>query len=104
MSESHCVELSVPADHPALPGHFPGRPIVPGVVLLDSVVAAAERWLQRPLTLRALPRAKFVAPLLPEEHAQLRLSIDGEDLRFDIVRAGTTVASGAFEVTAGPAS
>ena len=26
----------VEADHPALEGHFPGRPIVPGVVLLDE--------------------------------------------------------------------
>ena len=30
----------VPGDHPALPGHFPGHPIVPGVVLLELVEAS----------------------------------------------------------------
>jgi len=33
----------VPSAHPALPGHFPGNPIVPGVVLLDRVAAALEK-------------------------------------------------------------
>ena len=33
--------MSVAADHPALPGHFPGRPIIPGVVLLQIVLAFA---------------------------------------------------------------
>lgn len=51
----------VPAGHPALPGHFPGRPIVPGVVLLDAVFAAA------PLVPARLLRAKFAAPVGPEE-------------------------------------
>ena len=27
------------ADHPSLPGHFPGAPLVPGVVILDEVIA-----------------------------------------------------------------
>jgi 3-hydroxymyristoyl/3-hydroxydecanoyl-(acyl carrier protein) dehydratase len=36
------MRFSIPSDHPSLPGHFPGRPVVPGVVLLDRVVAAIE--------------------------------------------------------------
>ena len=38
----------VAADHPALPGHFPGRPIVPGVLLLDAVLQAMRRDARRP--------------------------------------------------------
>lgn len=52
----------VPAGHPTLPGHFPDRPIVPGVVLLDAVFAAAA-----PLVPVRLLRAKFAAPVGPEE-------------------------------------
>ena len=33
------ISLVVPTDHPCLAGHFPGNPIVPGVVILDFVVA-----------------------------------------------------------------
>ncbi|MFC7543328.1 hypothetical protein ACFQU2_33000 [Siccirubricoccus deserti] len=57
--------ITVPAEHPALPGHFPGRPIVPGVLLLDAVlqaVAAAEPGRGRP---SLVARAKFPAPVAP---------------------------------------
>lgn len=35
--------LSIAVDHPSLAGHFPGFPIVPGVVLLDEALHAIER-------------------------------------------------------------
>jgi 3-hydroxymyristoyl/3-hydroxydecanoyl-(acyl carrier protein) dehydratase len=58
--------LSVRAGHPALPGHFPGRPIVPGVVILDMLIEDLRR--QRPdLIVRGIRKLKFVRPLAPEE-------------------------------------
>lgn len=58
--------LSAGAGHPALPGHFPGRPIVPGVVILDLLV---EEWRRRhpEITLRGLRKMKFVRTLEPAE-------------------------------------
>lgn len=67
------ADFMVAADHPSLPGHFPGRPVVPGVVVLDRVMAAAEALLgEVPAGLR-MPQVKFVRPLLPDEPAWLRL-------------------------------
>jgi 3-hydroxymyristoyl/3-hydroxydecanoyl-(acyl carrier protein) dehydratase len=36
------VLVCIAADHPALAGHFPGYPIVPGAVLLDEVLHALD--------------------------------------------------------------
>jgi 3-hydroxymyristoyl/3-hydroxydecanoyl-(acyl carrier protein) dehydratase len=42
MKRQQRVPLRIAADHPALAGHFPGFPIVPGVVLLDEALHAIE--------------------------------------------------------------
>ena len=36
------MQFVIAADHPSLPGHFPGQPVVPGVVVLERVLEAIE--------------------------------------------------------------
>lgn len=59
--------LIVPEDHPAFAGHFPGHPVVPGVVLLDLALLAVENHLATAPTQRELISAKFLSPLAPGE-------------------------------------
>lgn len=59
-------------DHPALPGHFPGDPLIPGVVILDRV----EQTLAAALgggRFGQLPAVKFVSPLRPGETLTIRV-------------------------------
>jgi 3-hydroxymyristoyl/3-hydroxydecanoyl-(acyl carrier protein) dehydratase len=79
-----------------LAGHFPGRPIVPGVVLLQCVLDEAERWLGKTLPVRALPQAKFSTPLLPEQDAELELRLTRNELRFSVTRESQIVTQGSF--------
>jgi 3-hydroxymyristoyl/3-hydroxydecanoyl-(acyl carrier protein) dehydratase len=93
------MRFVIDPDHPSLPGHFPGRPLVPGVVLLDRVVAAIEAA-HGPLGPLRLPQVKFMQPLLPGEEACIQLEGDAPRWRFRVLRGDTLLASG--EVVAGP--
>jgi 3-hydroxymyristoyl/3-hydroxydecanoyl-(acyl carrier protein) dehydratase len=89
------TRLRIAADHPSLPGHFPGRPLVPGVIVLDRVVAAIERECGARIV--ALPQVKFASPLLPEQDAELHIEEKAGRLHFNVQRDGMPVASGIAE-------
>ncbi|MFK3648104.1 hypothetical protein ACI2IY_06645 [Lysobacter enzymogenes] len=88
------MNFVIAADHPCLPGHFPGRPLVPGVVLLERVLDALRAQYGEPAGLR-LPQAKFLQPLLPGETAQIELDPVGPSRwRFRVCRGEDLLASG----------
>jgi 3-hydroxymyristoyl/3-hydroxydecanoyl-(acyl carrier protein) dehydratase len=65
-------EIVVDASHPSLPGHFPGDPVVPGVLLLAEV----ERVLrERGLRIVGCTRIKFVAPVSPGQRCVLDVAL-----------------------------
>lgn len=70
MSE-HVMPLPIPADHPAYAGHFPGLPILPGVVLLDAALHALAVRQDMQDTTWQLKSAKFHSPVQPGESLTL---------------------------------
>ena len=95
------IEDVIDPAHPALPGHFPGNPIVPAVVLLERVAAAIEGAFGPQARLARLPAVKFLAPLAPGERFRIVLERqDGGSIRFTLVRDGKAFASGSAEIAA----
>ncbi|GAA5001266.1 hypothetical protein FNZ56_10000 [Pseudoluteimonas lycopersici] len=92
------MSFVIDPSHPSLPGHFPGAPVVPGVLVLEQVFAAIEAA-HGPLGAIRLPQVKFVQPLLPGEQADVELAevaIEGEAprWRFRVLRGDALIASG----------
>jgi 3-hydroxyacyl-[acyl-carrier-protein] dehydratase len=91
----------VPRDHPSLAGHFPGRPIVPGVVLLDWVLAAIRSAFSQPVKLEAVVSTKFLQAVTPEARVDMHIKLASESdgqlkARFVCSHAGATVAEGSL--------
>ena len=81
-------------DHPALPGHFPGHPVVPGVLLLGHVLQAVGTRVPG-CRVTGIRKMKFLQPLLPGQACTVALATvsDGR-LRFTCSRNGERIAEG----------
>ena len=92
------AEYAMPPEHPVLAGHFPGRPIVPGAVLLARIVALLA---EHQFALRECTSVKFHAPLLPAQRVSIRVEVAADlTARFGITRDATRIADGACRCTA----
>lgn len=89
------ITFTIPVDHPALPGHFPGHPIVPGVVLLDQAIRRIGAALNRPFDACRLSSAKFLSPAAPGVPLALAFEATASGaIRFTVSAGEREVASG----------
>jgi 3-hydroxymyristoyl/3-hydroxydecanoyl-(acyl carrier protein) dehydratase len=75
-------DFTVPHDHPALAGHFPGNPIVPGVLLLHNATDALHRMTGAQVA--HLKRVKFLSTLKPGERAQGHWDVESTRALFNL--------------------
>lgn len=73
------LEFRFGADDQVFTGHFPGRPILPGVFQLEMARVAAEKVLDCRLSVREISKAKFLQPILPGETVRVDLKLSEKD-------------------------
>jgi 3-hydroxyacyl-[acyl-carrier-protein] dehydratase len=84
--------------HPSLPGHFPGQPMVPGVLLLDETIALILDHLPG-TPVAGIVASKFVAVVLPGQVVEVACgAVAGDRLDFFCSVAGAPVARGTLRL------
>lgn len=89
-----CV-IALDATHPIYAGHFPGRPITPGVVILQIVSELAERVLGRRLQVKEFVNVKYLAVLSPAEHPRATVELQLAEAGAEVKVKAAITADGA---------
>lgn len=93
----HCTAIkNVSINEPYFQGHFPNQPIMPGVLILESMAQAGafltlnslEEPLKKNMFFSAVEKSKFRKPIVPGD--QVRIEMDLLKLRMNAVKLGGT--------------
>ena len=89
--------IEVPAGGAWFDGHFPGRPILPGVAELALAVDALAHQARTPVPLRGIAFARLRQLVFPGDRLELvSRQHDPARMRVDLKRDGTLVANAEF--------
>ncbi|WP_413436506.1 hypothetical protein ACFDAU_08475 [Sulfuriferula sp. GW1] len=94
---NNAIHWTVPLDHPAFAGHFPGTPILPGVVLLDTALHAIAEASGIDLIDCEISSVKFLCPANPGDELVIQHTISASGvIRFEIAAGTRKIASGSI--------
>jgi 3-hydroxyacyl-[acyl-carrier-protein] dehydratase len=88
------VTIELPAGDPLFEGHFPGRPILPGIAEL-VLVSRAGAGVWGPAQVSGIPHARFRGLVVPSDTLGVHFERHGGDgIRFEVRRGAELVANG----------
>jgi len=91
------ARVEIGTDHPAFVGHFPGRPLLPGVAILAAVLEAAAAEPRFAAAVGTMPRlawVKFLAPVGPGTSLAISLRLGDTAIDWQVDARDAAVASG----------
>ncbi|GGH50381.1 3-hydroxyacyl-ACP dehydratase [Dyadobacter endophyticus] len=93
--------VQIDAAHPVFEGHFPGSPVLPGVVQLEMVKAILSKTFGKELALKEMSTCKFLEVINPAETPELTIHIQykGDEL-LDVNASGKMGEKTCFKVRA----
>lgn len=71
-----CVTFN--AQHPIFKAHFPGKPVVPGVCLMQICKELAELHCGKKMNIKTARNIKFLQMLSPNTHPTVQFSLNAE--------------------------
>jgi len=88
--------LYVDPSLPVFAGHFPGNPILPGIVQIDWAVSTAQEAFEESPAARfsGMSQIKFKAPVAPGTWLRLTLSLAGLTVNFSYSDGATACTQG----------
>ena len=67
------IRVMLNPQHPVYAGHFPQRPVVPGVCMLQIIKECLERICRTSLQYKQIASCKFLSAINPNEKPELEL-------------------------------
>lgn len=84
-------------------GHFPGEPILPGIIMLEMALVLCEAVRGQPVTLSGVEQVKFSGSVLPEQDVRIEVFMTpvagGWNVKASLARGEATVAYFRMSVT-----
>lgn len=71
-------DISLNTTHDVYKGHFPEKPITPGVCNIQMIKELSEDFLGRPFTLKAISRCRLTSMVTPDGSPKLNVKIQVE--------------------------
>jgi 3-hydroxymyristoyl/3-hydroxydecanoyl-(acyl carrier protein) dehydratase len=98
------LSVAFPVTFSGFKGHFPGRPVLPGVCMIQVAIVALGAYHGKTVRLRKLLSAKWLSPVVPEDPLDYVMRpnheerTDGVQIKVVVTRRAERIAEFTFEV------